>query len=79
MPVAVNVASTCNAFWNGTGLVFFAAGGGCVNTATVPDVVYHEYGHGNNDKIYQQDGRPNGMVNGALHEGMADVCATFTW
>jgi hypothetical protein len=44
MPCLVNYGSTCNAFWDGIGLNFFMAGDGCPNTATMRDVVYHEYG-----------------------------------
>jgi hypothetical protein len=77
MPLTVNLSSmTCNATWNGTGINLFAAGGGCVNTAMVPDVIYHEYGHGVNDWTYVSAGGA-GMFNGALHEGMADVNAMF--
>ena len=77
MPCRVNINSTCNAFWNGTGINFYVAGNGCVNTATLPDVVYHEYGHGVNDNLYEQAGMPFGMENGSLHEGHADVLAAF--
>ncbi|HKQ58979.1 MAG TPA: FlgD immunoglobulin-like domain containing protein [Candidatus Eisenbacteria bacterium] len=72
----VNVSGSCNAFYSpGNGSVnFYVAGGGCPNMATMPDVVYHEYGHGVNEHIYQQAGA-GGMSNGALHEGMADVLA----
>jgi hypothetical protein len=77
VPTTVNIAATCNAFWDGTGVNFYAAGGGCPNTATIPDVVYHEYGHGVNDYVYLANGSGDGMVNGALHEGMADVNAAF--
>jgi hypothetical protein len=77
MPCIVNINATCNAFWDGTGVNFYLAGGGCPNTATMPDVVYHEYGHGVNDNQYVQAGAPFGMTNGALHEGMADVLAAF--
>jgi hypothetical protein len=76
MPCAVNINSTCNAFWDGYGINFFDEGGGCPNTAQMPDVVYHEYGHGINDKLYQQAGSGFGMINGATHEGMADVAAS---
>jgi len=76
MPCVVNINQTCNAFWNGTGINFFREGGGCPNTAQMPDVVYHEYGHGINDKLYEQLGRSFGMINGATHEGMADVAAS---
>jgi hypothetical protein len=78
-PCKVNINSTCNAFFStGDGSVnFYAAGGGCPNTATMPDVVYHEYGHLVNHEIYQQAGQPFGMNNGALHEGLADVLAAM--
>ena len=76
MGCAVNINSTCNAYWDGSGINFFDEGGGCPNTAQMPDVVYHEYGHGINDKLYQQLGSPFGMINGATHEGMADVAAS---
>ncbi|MBU1702748.1 MAG: T9SS type A sorting domain-containing protein [Candidatus Eisenbacteria bacterium] len=42
----VNIAtSSCNAFWNGNAINFYREGGGCVNMATMPEVIYHEYGH----------------------------------
>ena len=77
MPCAVNINNTCNAFWDGTGINFYRAGGGCPNTAQMPDVVYHEYGHGINDKLYEQLGSGSGMINGATHEGLADVIAAL--
>lgn len=77
MPVKVNINQTCNAFWDGQGLNFFRAGGGCRNTAEVPSVVYHEYGHGINDMQYLGQGVLDGMTNGALHEGLADVNAAL--
>jgi hypothetical protein len=78
-PCNVNINNTCNAFYSfGDGSVnFYLAGGGCPNTATMPDVVYHEYGHGVNEHVYYLAGQPSGMNNGALHEGMADVLACF--
>jgi Zn-dependent metalloprotease len=79
MPVVVNINDACNAFWNGSGINFFKKNttAGCNNTVYVSDVVYHEYGHGINDKLYQQLGATFGMQNGALHEGLADVLATL--
>ena len=35
-----------NAYWNGTTLNFFRAGGGCDNTGELPGVSLHEFGHG---------------------------------
>ena len=39
----------------------------------MPSVIYHEYGHGVNDLLYQQAGANFGMINGATHEGISDV------
>lgn len=72
----VNVELTsgsCNAFYNGVSINFFAQGGGCPATALFSDVVYHEYGHGINYEYYDFWG---GFANnGALQEGYADVWA----
>jgi len=43
-PVNVQVSGTCNAFYDGASINFFATGGGCNNTA-FSTVVHHEYGH----------------------------------
>jgi hypothetical protein len=43
-PVNVNVAGSCNAFYDGSSINFYLPGGGCPNTA-FGDVVWHEYGH----------------------------------
>lgn len=62
---------TCNAFYNGVSINFYAQGGGCPATALFSDVVYHEYGHGINYEYYDYWG---GFANnGALQEGYADV------
>jgi len=42
--INVAVSGTCNAFYDGTSINFYSAGGGCANTA-FSDVVHHEYGH----------------------------------
>ena len=42
--INVAVAGTCNAFYDGSSINFYNAGGGCGNTAYF-DVVHHEYGH----------------------------------
>ena len=42
--VNTNINSTCNAFYDGSSINFYQAGGGCANTSA-SDVVYHEYGH----------------------------------
>jgi len=75
----VSIAGSCNAFYdpNNASVNFYRAGGGCPNMATMQDVVFHEYGHGVNEHVYYMAGEPNGMMNGALHEGMADVQAAM--
>lgn len=65
MPANVNINSTCNAFYNGSSINFFRAGGRCVNTAYT-SVVYHEYGH---HIVATGHNNPSG----AFHEGFADI------
>lgn len=67
LPANVNIASTCNANFNGSAINFFAAGGGCPNTA-YSSVVWHEYGH-----FIINRGHPS--PTGDYHEGIADVTA----
>ena len=43
-PANTGVAGTCNAFFNGSSINFYNAGGGCANTG-YNSVVSHEYGH----------------------------------
>jgi Zn-dependent metalloprotease len=57
----------CNAFWDGHGLTFFAAGNQCVDMARIASVVVHEYGHGITDFQY----RPF-FPSAAMHEGFSD-------
>lgn len=79
VPCFVNIDDVCNAFFSpvNESVNFFRAGGGCPNTATLPDVVYHEYGHLATHEVYQHAGQLIGMTNAALHEGMADVLAAM--
>ena len=70
----VNLAQTCNAYWDGSSINFFMAGGGCSNTGEIADVIYHEYGHGITDYQYRPSA-PSGMQ----HEGWSDyTAATIT-
>jgi hypothetical protein len=68
----VNVAGTCNAYYNGSSINFYAAGGGCVNTA-YSTVITHEQGHWMNDR-YSTGNGGDGMG-----EGNADVWANYLW
>ncbi|MBL1218062.1 MAG: hypothetical protein D8M59_11270 [Planctomycetes bacterium] len=61
----VNLASTCNAYYDGVSTNFYRSGGGCPNTA-YSTVVWHEYGH----KLI--DDAATGP-SGDYHEGMADA------
>jgi hypothetical protein len=67
LPTRVNVSGQCNAFWNGSSINFFQAGGSCPNMA-YSDVVYHEYGHG-------VDARKGGILDGGYSEGFGDAMA----
>jgi hypothetical protein len=69
LPTRVNIANSCNAFFDGTSLNFFQAGGGCVNTA-YSDVVMHEYGHA----VDQTFG---GILDGGYSEGFGDSLAVM--
>lgn len=69
----VDVAGSCNAFYDGSSINFYTAGAGCTSFALIGDVVYHEYGHGINDKYYQSQGAF--FQNGAMGEGYADLWA----
>lgn len=74
LPTNVDLTSgTCNAFYDGTSINFYALGGGCNSLAQVGDVIYHEYGHGINDKFYTAQG--GSFNNGAMGEGYADLWA----
>jgi hypothetical protein len=77
IPIETNIdeAGSCNAFFNGSSINFYAEGGGCHATANIPDVVYHEYGHAINSDRYNGNGWSGGMSNGGLNEGFADVWA----
>ncbi len=68
-PVNVNINATCNAYYDGISINFFAAGDGCINTS-YDTVIYHEYGH-------FIDHRIGGITDGGLSEGWGDVIASF--
>lgn len=68
-PVNVNVSGSCNAFFDGSSINFFPAGGQCNSTGRISDVVYHEYGHGIHFYL------TNGNLNSQIQEGVADYFA----
>lgn len=69
----IDVAGTCNAFYDGESINFYDLGGGCNASSLVADVCHHEYGHGINDNYYQSNG--GSFINGAMGEGYADFWA----
>ncbi len=66
----VNLNQTCNAFYDGSSINFFRAGGGCNNTAYTT-VVAHEYGHHIVNRLF--------LSQGAFGEGYSDVCAMLLY
>jgi MYXO-CTERM domain-containing protein len=76
MPVNVNIANNCNAFFDGKAINFFQANMSCQNTALIQDVVFHEYGH----RVHTAEIIEGvGDFDGAMSEGAADfLAATIT-
>ncbi|MBD3162558.1 MAG: T9SS type A sorting domain-containing protein [Candidatus Eisenbacteria bacterium] len=70
MSANVSINSSCNAYWNGSSINFYQAGGGCGNTGQMGDVIYHEYGHGMTQWIYGNNPSDVG-------EGNSDIAAIF--
>jgi len=66
----VNIGSTCNAYYSGNSINFYAAGGGCNNTSGA-SVIAHEWGHGLDDR-YGGISQANG-----LSEGWGDICSLY--
>ncbi len=76
IPGLVNAGGSCNASWNGSRITFLTENSQCPNTALLPDVVYHEYGHAINQFFYmRRRGQP--MMNGTLNEATADINANM--
>jgi hypothetical protein len=68
----VAVAGSCNAYYTGSSINFFNAGGGCSNSA-YSTVITHEQGHWMNDRY----GTGNG--GDGMGEGNADTWAMYMW
>ena len=68
--ITVNVALTCNAYYNANSMTFYAAGGGCLNMAE-STILVHEWGHGLDDR-YGGISQGNG-----LSEGWGDILAMY--
>lgn len=63
-----NINNSCNAHWDGrfSTINFYSGGRGCANTGLIADIVYHEWGHGLDDKT-------GGIRDGAFSEGFGDI------
>jgi hypothetical protein len=66
----IGVSGTCNAFYNGTSINFYNAGGGCNNTA-FSTVIAHEYGH----HVVNR----RGLTQGGFGEGYSDALAIMLY
>lgn len=74
LPTNIDLTTdNCNAFYDGSSINFYASANNCQSFALFHDVIYHEYGHGINDKFYQSQG--GWFANGAMGEGYADIWA----
>lgn len=70
----VNIAQTCNAFYDGATVNFFRASNECQNSGLVHDVVFHEFGHA----FHQHEIiRGVGAFDAGMSEGVADVFAAL--
>jgi hypothetical protein len=75
LPTNTGLAGPCNAYYDGSSINFFAASGGCFDTATSATVVQHEYGHHVTATIYAAHGK---TVPGHLGEAFSDLQAAFS-
>ena len=66
----VNLNSTCNAYFDGSSINFYRAGGGCNNTGYTT-VVAHEYGH---YIVAKQN-----LAQGSFGEGYGDCCSELLY
>ncbi|HMC97995.1 MAG TPA: hypothetical protein VKG92_10085, partial [Flavobacteriales bacterium] len=76
LPTHVDVSTatdSCNAYYDGASINFYAQTPGCRALSLYGDVIYHEYGHGINATYYQSLG--SNFSNSAMNEAYADVWA----
>lgn len=68
-----------NAFSSATGdtIAFIDYTNSEARLSLSPSVLYHEYGHAINTKLYMAEGSTNGMRNSSLHEALADVTSSL--
>jgi len=56
-------------------IYFYGANQTSMYVVETPSVLYHEYGHSINTRLYKELGISQGMVNSACHEALADLNA----
>jgi hypothetical protein len=66
-----------NAWWDGAGMNYCDenVGANRANTGELGNVIYHEFGHGVTQEVYQRNGVSDPF--GDMHEGNSDVIANF--
>ncbi len=64
-----------NAWWDGTGMNYCSGTATYGNTGQIGNVIYHEFGHGVTQEVYDNNG--GGSPPGDLHEGNSDVLANL--
>jgi hypothetical protein len=80
IPINVNNSGSGNAFYNpdDTSLYFLSSSADYANTAEIPDVVYHEFGHRIQHAVYSHVlGNNQNILNGSLGEGFGDIYSAF--
>jgi hypothetical protein len=65
-----NLSSTCNAHWDGRTINLYSGDSRCANTGLISDVIFHEWGHGLDD-------RTGGIEDGAFSEGYGDIISAL--
>jgi hypothetical protein len=66
-----------NAWWNGSSMNFCeeSVPANRANTGELGDVIYHEFGHGVTQEVYERNSAPEPPSD--LHEGNSDILANF--
>ncbi|MCX6153769.1 MAG: T9SS type A sorting domain-containing protein [Candidatus Kapabacteria bacterium] len=72
-----NYGNSPNAFSKDDSITFIGVVQDTARMAGGPGVYYHEYGHSINNLFFKSKGVTQGMINGACHEGTADVHAAM--
>lgn len=54
-------------------IYFYNTNNPSIRFVETPSVLFHEYGHSQNTRLYSEVGIPEGMINFSCHEAMADL------